>query len=133
MQLKQVKKAKIASRLLLYVGIAFGVLVAIALTMVIGVYAGYTHEPPVGWFGLAGFTPLIFWSVIKSLRRCWKRAAFWLSVAALLVLHILAFVAVLLHYPPWPLLWFIPISFIEAGLFVMILGKLFSDTGHSPI
>ena len=131
--MKQLKATKVASRFLLYVGIALGVLVAIALTILIGAYVGYTHEPSVGWLGLAGFTPLIFWSVVKSLRNRWKRPSFWLAVAALLVLHILAFAAVLTHYPRWPLLWFIPVSFIEAGVFVMILGKLFSESGHPPI
>jgi hypothetical protein len=119
---------RLGSRFLLYIAIALGVLAICALLVAIAIYTGHTRRLPVGWFGLVGFTPLIFWTVIKSLRRCWKRAGFWFAVAALLALHLLAFVATLLRYPQWPLLWFVPVSMVEAGLFVMILGKLFNDT-----
>jgi len=123
---------KLGSRLLLYFGVALGVLFVCALFIAIAVYAGHTRELPVGWFGLAGFTPLVFWVVIKSRRKCWNLPMFWLAVTALLLLHVLAFVAVLFRYPRWPLLWFIPVSFVEAGLFVMILGKLFNDKHCRP-
>jgi hypothetical protein len=86
---------------------------------------------PVGWLGLVSFTPLVFWVVLKSLRRYWKLRSFWFAVSALLLLHLLAFAAILLRYPQWPLLWFVPISFVEAGLLVVILGKLFHD-GSAP-
>jgi hypothetical protein len=130
--LKQSTAIKMGSRFLLYVGIALGVLIACALFVLIAVYTGHTRELPIGWFGLAGFTPLIFWAVIKSLRKYWNCPTFWVAVLALLIVHLLAFVAVLLHYPRWPLLWFIPVSFVEAGVFLMILGKLFNDK-RSPL
>jgi hypothetical protein len=112
-------------RVLRDVGIGLAALVAIALLVMILGSTGYHGELPAWWFGLAGFTPLVFWFVIKPFRYCWKRPTFWLAVAALLVVHLLAFGAVLPHYPRWPLLWFIPTSYVEAGLFLMILGKLF--------
>jgi hypothetical protein len=123
--LKKKKAMGLGWRLLRDVGIALAFLVAIALLVMIQAYTGYRGEVPVGWFGLAGFTPLVFWAVIKPLRMYRKRPTFWLAVAALLVVHLLAFVAVLLHYPRWPLLWFVPISYVEAALFLTILGKLF--------
>ena len=119
---------KLATRFLQYVGIALSFLLVCALLIAIAVYTGHSHEPPVGWFGLAGFTPLVFWAVVKPLRMWWKHATFWFAVVALLVVHLLAFVAVLLYYPRWPLLWFVPVSFVEAALFMMILGYLFNDT-----
>lgn len=122
---------KLGTRFLLYVAIALGVLAACALFIAIAVYTGHAQRLPVGWFGLAGFTPLVFWVVVKSLKRHWKRLTFWFAVAALLVLHLFVFVAILLHFPEWPLLWFIPVSFVEAGLFVMALGKLLDDERHS--
>jgi CDP-diglyceride synthetase len=122
------KPMKLGLRLLRDVGIALAVVAAIALLVSILVYTGHTELPelPVGWLGLAGFTPVVFWAVIKPLRMYWKHPSFWLAVAALLVLHFLAFVVALLHYPRWPLLWFVPISVVEAGLLALILGKLFS-------
>lgn len=116
---------------MLYIAIALGVLGVCAMLVAIAIYTGHTRNMPVGWFGLAAFTPLVFWTVLKLLRRHWKRPAFWSAVVALLVLHILAFVATLLHYPQWPLLWFIPVSMVEASLFLMILGKLFNGSNRS--
>jgi len=123
--------ARLGTRFLLYVAIALGVLALCAVLVAIAIYMGHSHGFPVGWYGLAGFTPLIFWTVVKSLRRCWRHAGFWFSVAALLILHLLAFAAALLRYPQWPLLWFVPLSMVEAGLFVMILGKLFDDRNRA--
>ncbi len=111
----------------MYLAIALGVLILCALLVAVSIYTGHTRETPVGWLGLAGFTPVIFWAVLKSLRRHWKRRGFWFAVSALMLLHLLAFAAILLRYPRWPLLWFVPASFVEAGLFVVILGKLFHD------
>lgn len=127
MSLTQSTAMKLACRVLLYLGIAVSFLLACGLFAAIAIYIGRIREVPVGWFGLAGFTPLVFWGVIKSLRNCWDRPTFWLAVMALLLLHVLAFVGVLVRYPRWPLLWFIPISFVEVGVFVMVLGKLFID------
>jgi hypothetical protein len=124
---------KIMKRVLLYILIALGFLAACSLFVAVSIYTGHTHGLPVGWFGLVGFTPLVFWAVIKSLRNHWKRRGFWFAVSALLVVHLLAFVGILLRYPQWPLLWFIPVSFAEAGLFVIVLGKLFNGGDRSAV
>jgi hypothetical protein len=126
MSLRRTPIKKLASRFLLYIAIALGFLALCGLFVAVAVYSGHTGKVPVGWFGLVGFTPIVFWVVVKSLRRYWKRPAFWTAAAGLMVLHLLAFVATLLHYPQWPLLWFIPVSMVEAGLFALILGKLFN-------
>lgn len=118
---------KLGLRTLVYLAIALGVLLLCALLVTIAIYTGHTREAPVGWFGLAGFTPVIFWAVLKSLRRRWKRRGFWFAVSALMLLHLLTFAGILLRYPRWPLLWFVPASFVEAGFFVVILGRLFDD------
>ena len=118
---------KMVSRFLLYIVIALGFLTLCGLFVAIAVYTGHTRRLSAGWFGLVGFTPLVFWAAVKPLKRHWKRPAFRSAVAGLLVLHLLAFVAILLRYPQWPLLWFVPVSMVEAGLFAMILGKLFNQ------
>lgn len=124
--LRQSVAAKLASRFLLYVVVALGFLLVCVVFVVIAVYSGQTRGLPVGWFGLAGFTPPIFWAAVKPLKWLWNRPAFWLAVAALLGLHLLAFMAILLRYPQWPLLWFVPIGLIEAGVLFLVLDKLFN-------
>ena len=126
MSLRQTAITRLASRFLLYIVIALGFLALCGLWVAVAVYTGHTSRVPVGWFGLVGFTPLVFWVVVKPLRKYWKLPAFWAAAAGLLVLHLLAFVATLLYYPQLPLLWFIPVSMVEAGMFALILGKLFN-------
>ena len=116
-------------RVLTGVGVGVGI---VALAVIYALASLHTGKSiAVGWLGLAGFTPLVFWTVIKASRRHWKRPAFWLAVGALMTVHILMFGGTLLYYPQWPLLWFIPVSIVEAAMFVVILAKLFDDNKRS--
>ena len=119
----------IIRRLLFYLFIAIAFLIAFALIFALMVRLGMIGNgvPRVGWFGLAAFTPIVFWNVIKPLKRHWKRVAFWSTVGALLLLHLAAFVQLLLHFPQFPLLWFIPLSMFEGALFWLILERLFDQ------
>ena len=113
------------NRILVDVALGMGIVVAAVLFALLSIYTGKTI--PIGWLGLGGFTPLLLWLVIRSQRRHWKRLEFWLAMTGLAVLHVLAFVAILMHYPQWPLLWFVPVTLLEAGVFIVILGKVFDD------
>jgi hypothetical protein len=114
-------------RSLWYIGVALAILLIVLGFVAISFYTGHTHPPPVGWFGLVGFTPLVFWAVITTLRLHWDRPVFWFAIAGLAGLHVALFTAILMRYPQWPLLWFIPVSMIEGGLFVVVLTWLFDQ------
>lgn len=115
----------VGNRILADVALGIGIIVASVLFALLSIYTG--KRISVGWLGLVGFTPLIFWLVSRSQRRYWKRPTFWLAMTALLVLHVLAFVAILLRYPQWPLLWFVPVSLVEAAVFIAALGRVFGN------
>lgn len=122
---------KVVRRLLLYFGLAFAGLIVLALISALSVRTGIVI--PIRWVALPGFTLLIFWSTVKLFRRDWKRPAFWSAIVALLVSHLLAFVVILVRYPRWPLVWFVPVSILETGVFVAILTKLFDDETRSHV
>ena len=117
--------AKIARKILLYVGLAIAALVVFAQLALVSIRTGIMI--PGRWFGLAFWTPFLFWWVLKPLKRYWKRRSFWLAVSSLLMLHFLGFSAALLRYPAWPLIWFAPCSIVEAGVFTVVLIKLFDE------
>lgn len=117
----------VVKRATLYVLIAIGFLALVAAYLAVSVYTGHREGVPVGWLGLVGFTPLVFWAVIKSFRRYWKYRGFWFAVIVLLILHLATFASVLCYYPQWPLMWFVPTSFVEAGLFVTVISKFFDN------
>ena len=50
-----------------------------------------------------------------------------MSIAGLLIVHLLAFVAILRAYPQWRGIWFMPAIIVEAGLFGAILYLLFGE------
>jgi|SRR5215469_3542237 len=49
---------------------------------------------------------------------------------SLLVVHSLAFVAILRTYPHWRVIWFMPVVIVEGGLFGAILYLLFGGSRH---
>jgi len=48
----------------------------------------------------------------------------------LLIIHLLAFVAILRAYPQWREIWFMPVMVAEGGLFGATLYLLFGDPRH---
>jgi hypothetical protein len=111
---------KLVRRFFLYVGIALTVLAVIAVFIVLTKDAQISG----GWIGLVGYTSLLFWVTISKSRERWHRPMFWLAVAGLLAVHLLAFVAILRSYPQWRMIWFMPVVIIEVGLFSVILNML---------
>ena len=67
---------------------------------------------------------------IRQSRAYWRRLGFWLAIAGLLVVHLLAFISVLRVYPQWREIWFVPVMIVEAGLFGAILYLLFGERKH---
>jgi hypothetical protein len=115
---------KIIQRFLLYVGIALAVLVVLA-AVIIFTKGGIGHVSG-GWFGLVGYTGLLFWATIRQTRAHWQRVGYWFTLGGLLVVHSLAFVGILRAYPEWPMIWFMPVVIVEGGLFGAILFVLFA-------
>jgi hypothetical protein len=112
---------KVVQRLVLYVGIALAVLVLVAMATFLSKGA----KVPSQWLALAIFTSGLFWITIKQSRAYWNLPFFWLSIGGLLVVHLLAFIAILGAYPRWRAIWFMPVVVVEGGLFGAILYLLF--------
>ena len=116
---------RIARRSLLYIGIALAALVVIGLLVAISVQTGTAFT--VGWIGLVVYTLGLFWVTIRQSREYWRRPGFWMAIAGLLAVHLLAFVVILRAYPRWRMIWFMPVVIGEGGLFGAILYLLFAD------
>jgi apolipoprotein N-acyltransferase len=125
MPLSQSAIGRIARRSLLYVGLALAALAVIGLLIAISVQIGTAFTG--GWIGLVVYTAGLFWVTIRQSREYWRRPGFWLAIAGLLVVHLLAFVAILRAYPQWRMIWFIPVVIVEGGLFGAILYLLFGE------
>jgi hypothetical protein len=111
----------LGQRALRDVGFGFGMLVVAGLLVYYNVHA--QKELSTGWIGLAGFTPLTFWIVARQYRSSWRRPVFWLTLVALLVVHLLGFTILLRSYPDWRMIWFAPIMIIEVVLLGLVVEK----------
>src|SRR5690348_7521082 len=126
MSLSEMAFGKLIQRFFLYVGLALVALAVLALIVVL------THgaSVPSRWVALIVYTFGLFWVAIRQSREYWQYAAFWLAIFGLLVIHSLAFVAVLRGYPQWRGIWFMPIVIGEGGLFGAVLYFLFGSRKH---
>lgn len=125
MPLSQSAIGRIARRSLLYIGLAVAALAVIGLLVAISVQTGTAFTG--GWIGLVVYTSGLFWVTIRQSREHWRRPGFWMAIAGLLVIHLLAFVAILRAYPRWRMIWFMPVVIAEGGLFGAIVYLLFAD------
>jgi hypothetical protein len=118
-------------RLLLYFGLAFAALIGFALFFALTVHFGITDKVngwfKGGWIGFVLYTALLFWITVRESRRRWSHWSFWVAIACLLTIHCLAFVAILRIYPDWRMIWFWPITVVEAGIFGGTLAWLFPE------
>jgi cytochrome bd-type quinol oxidase subunit 2 len=121
----------VVRRLLLYIGLAFATLTVFALFFALTVRLGVTGKIndwfKGGWIGFLVFTGLLFWITVRQSRQRWFHWSFWLALACLLTIHYLAFVAILRIYPQWRVIWFWPITVVEAGVFGGTLAWLFPE------
>ena len=84
-----------------------------------------------GWFGLVGYTGVLFWVMAVRWREYWNRPRFWITVAGLLVIHLLGFGVILERYPGWRMIWFAPIIIVEAGIISTIFSALLGRRSES--
>ncbi len=122
----------VARRLLLYIGLAFASLAVFVLFFALTIRLGVTDKVNTwfkdGWVGFLAFTALLFWITVRQSRRRWRHWSFWVVIACLLTIHCLAFVTILRIYPDWRVIWFWPITVVEAGVFGGMLAWLFPET-----
>lgn len=112
---------KVVRRFLLYIGIALAVLVVVFAFIVLSKGA----KVPWQWVALAVWTAVLFYVTIRQSRAYWSFMGFWLTIAGLLVVHLLFFIAILRVYPQWREIWYWPIAVVEGGFFGAILYLLF--------
>jgi hypothetical protein len=103
---------------------------AVLAVFCVGIVLSKGAKVPSEWLALAVFTSCLFWVTVRQSRAYWRRLGFWLATAALLIVHLLAFVAVLRAYPQWREIWFVPTVIVEGGLFGAILYLLFGSRKH---
>jgi hypothetical protein len=118
-------------RLLLYIGLAFASLMVFALFFALSIRLGILDKINGwfngGWIGFLAYSALLFWITVRESRQRWSHWSFSIVITCLLTIHCLAFVAILRIYPSWRVIWFWPITVVEAGLFGGMLAWLFPE------
>lgn len=80
------------------------------------------HDAFVRWFGLAGFTLIMFALFVAKSEELLRKLRFWLLTSILLAGHLAAFAIVLTHVEEWKLMWFTVMAF-EYPLFLFFRDK----------
>ncbi len=117
--MKPLAIGKLVRRVLLYIGLALAFLAAASLILALSIWTGITIRRQ--WIALAMWTAIVFGVVARNRKQQWDRMTFWLALAGLLMIHLLAYVAVLNTYPQWRLVWFALVSMVEAPLLHSVL------------
>ena len=118
----------ILRRSLRYVGIALSGLAVILVLIIVSVA---TNKDLAGnWLALVIWTGFAFGLPVQRLSQSWRHARFWITVSALLLIHVALFSAALLSYPAWRPVWFMLICPPEAIVVWAILGGLFPTRSH---
>jgi hypothetical protein len=63
------------------------------------------------WGGLTGFTAVLFALFIGESSQLLREARFWILTTTLLVIHLIAFITLLLLIKEWRLTWFMVMAF----------------------
>ena len=124
---------QLIKRLFLYLGLAFAALTIFTLIFALSVH---THTViPFRWVMLATFTALLVGAMIKTYTRYWTRPAFWIILAVLLCVHLGLFSLILIDYPEFRIVWYVPAVIVEGGIFGVVCGALLdrpnSSSGHA--
>ena len=126
-QPKELTFGRILRRLPLYFGLAFAGLAVITLVLALSIHFKVTGYLTGGWIGFVGYTGLMFWVVVRWAKPHWYRWHFWLVILAMLTTHCSAFAAILRVYPSWRMIWFWPITIVEAGVIGATVEWLFPE------
>jgi hypothetical protein len=113
---------KFIRRALLYLAIAIASLLFIALLLAINIH--FKISSGERWVGLAYWTAILLWIILKARRAEWDRLAFWAVTAGLVFVHLFAFAVTLIRFPQWRFIWFVPVFIFEAVLFGVALDAL---------
>jgi len=105
----------------IYVLIGVGV---VAFIMVLAFNRDFFHPEQIArWGGLVLYTPVIFGAVIQQHRQFWKQAAFWVTIAILLLLHIAAFSMLLQRVQEWRIVWYGLAGVFEGPAMMFVCGR----------
>jgi hypothetical protein len=116
--------AKIVRRLPLYFALALAGLATIGLLVAISISTGIEIEGR--WIGLAMFSCVLLWAMVRESRSMWMQPKFWMAVTGFLAIHLAVFVPILRSYPQWRVVWFAFITPPEAAVFGMSLDIFFA-------
>ncbi len=96
--------------------------VAIALALGAACIWFAERDVDVKWLSLVFETFVVFGYAIGTLRRFWRQPVFWFGVAAIFVIHTVAFALILRQVSQWraPVVGLIAV--IEAGAVVLVVG-----------
>lgn len=110
--------------MLIFLGMVLIALV-VDLTIKVSVDTGADRWMPSGrWWSFAMITGAIFGVAARLSRNSWSQRSFWVTLAALLAIHLLAWTIPMLHTSKWGAGLFVPASMIEGGLLFWLLIKL---------
>ena len=106
-------------------GIAVGCLLIFALVSFISIKTGIVVAWR--WIALSYWTGFLVWLLCRLHKPNLKQVKFWLTLFCLLLIHVIAFAAVLQRYPEWRLIWYVPIVVIEALCMGLVLDAVMRD------
>jgi hypothetical protein len=102
------------------------VLVALALVAAAIFYAEigpFPWMPSVRWWMLATTTATLVWLAAKQYRAHRRRLSFWLTLAALVAIHVSVWSVMILRTESFGLLWFVVAAPVEGAVVVFTLEK----------
>lgn len=113
---KELTVSKVLRRLPIYLGLALAALAVMTLVVAVSIHFGLSGYLSGGWIGFVGYTGLLFWTVVRMSKQHWHHRSFWPVIAVLLTAHCYVFVSILRVYPEWRVIWFWPVTVVEAGV-----------------
>jgi hypothetical protein len=93
-------------------GIAVGSLIIFALFFFLSIKTGIVV--PGRWVALGYWTGFLILLICRQYKRYLKHVKFWFTFLCVLLIHVIAFIAVLQRYPDWRLIWYVPVVIVEA-------------------
>ncbi len=102
------------------IGIAIGSLIVFGIIFFISIKTGIVI--PARWCGLFFWTAGLLWVILRQYKDHLRSGKFWITLLALLAIHLAAFAAVLQRYPAWRMAWFPIVFVVEGSLILAVLG-----------